>query len=65
MTSSSSNNLGLVASARASSRRFRSGSVRLLGHEGELNWAQTDEGLTISLPGTVPSSHALAFAVTR
>lgn len=39
------------------------GSVRLLGHTGELSWKNTDSGLIITVPGRLPSDIAAVFAI--
>jgi alpha-L-fucosidase len=38
--------------------------VRLLGHEGRLEWSRTDEGLVVKLPEKKPCEHAFAFKIT-
>ncbi len=38
--------------------------VALLGHDGELKWSQTDEGLVINLPDQKPCNYAYAFKIT-
>ncbi|HPA18435.1 MAG TPA: alpha-L-fucosidase [Verrucomicrobiae bacterium] len=37
--------------------------VRLVGHEGAMDWSQTAEGLVVKLPAERPSEHALALEV--
>jgi alpha-L-fucosidase len=37
--------------------------VELLGHDGKLAWSQSDSGLRIELPQSLPCKHALAFRV--
>jgi alpha-L-fucosidase len=39
-------------------------SVNLLGHDGELNWEQTAEGLAVALPAERPTGFALALRIT-
>jgi len=38
-------------------------AVRLLGHEGRLEWSQDADGLKIVLPEKAPCDHAVAFAI--
>ncbi len=38
-------------------------SVRLLGHQRELNYSQTDAGLSVALPAEKPCEHAFVFRV--
>ena len=38
--------------------------VELLGHEGDLEFSQTDEGLSVSLPDSQPCEHAWALRIT-
>ena len=38
--------------------------VRLLGHEGSLQWSRTDAGLVVKLPEKKPCDHAFAFKIT-
>jgi alpha-L-fucosidase len=38
--------------------------VRLLGHDGALEWTQGAGGLKISLPDRPPGDHAVAFAIS-
>ena len=38
-------------------------SVRLLGSNGELDWKQTETGLTINLPEKQPGNYAFVFAI--
>jgi hypothetical protein len=38
--------------------------VRLLGHDGALQWRQEAGGLTISPPAKAPCEHAVAFAIS-
>jgi len=38
-------------------------SVRLLGHEGELEWEQSSDGLVISLPKEKPCEFAYSFEI--
>jgi alpha-L-fucosidase len=38
-------------------------AVRLLGHDGALQWRQEPEGLTISPPAKRPCDYAFAFAI--
>ena len=37
--------------------------VKLLGHAGKLDWQQTEAGLVIKLPATLPGNYALAFKI--
>ena len=37
--------------------------VSMLGYDGELEWSQTEEGLTISLPDKKPCDHAFCFVI--
>jgi alpha-L-fucosidase len=37
--------------------------VRLLGHDGKLQWEQTDEGLVVTLPDNPPSEFAVTLAI--
>ena len=37
--------------------------VTLLGHDGKLDWQQTQAGLMIKLPATLPCNYALAFKI--
>jgi len=39
-------------------------AVTLLGHDGRLEWAQDQAGLTIKLPPAKPCEHAFAFKIT-
>lgn len=38
-------------------------SVDLLGHNGDLNWIQSEEGLVINLPSEKPCDHAYVFEI--
>ena len=38
--------------------------VRLLGHEGKLEWSRTDEGLVVKLPEKKPCEHAFVLKIT-
>jgi hypothetical protein len=38
--------------------------VRLLGHDGKLQWSRTDEGLVIKMPEKKPCDFAFAFKIT-
>ena len=38
--------------------------VRLLGHDGKLEWSRTAEGLVITLPEAKPCKYAFAFKIT-
>ncbi len=38
--------------------------VQLLGHEGQLNWEQTEQGLAVELPAARPTEIALALKIT-
>ena len=38
--------------------------VRLLGHEGTLEWSRTDEGLVVKLPEKKPCEHAFALKIS-
>lgn len=38
-------------------------TVRLLGHDGELTFQETNDGLLITLPSEPPGDHAFAFAI--
>jgi alpha-L-fucosidase len=38
-------------------------SVSLLGHEGKVEFSQSEEGLTITLPAQKPCDHAVAFKI--
>ena len=40
-------------------------SVTLLGHEGDLDWRLTSQGLTIEVPPERPCEHAYTFKITR
>jgi len=40
------------------------GSVRLLGHEGQLEWSRDESGLTVKLPERKPCDHAFALKIT-
>jgi alpha-L-fucosidase len=40
-------------------------SVTLLGHQGELAWSLTPEGLTVTPPNERPCDYAYAFKITR
>jgi alpha-L-fucosidase len=40
------------------------GSVRLLGHEGQLEWSRDESGLTVKLPDHKPCEHAFALKIT-
>lgn len=37
--------------------------VRLLGHDGDLKWEQTADGLVIELPAQKPCEHAFSFKI--
>ena len=37
--------------------------VRLLGHQGRIEWTQHAAGLEIQLPQAAPSQHAVTFAI--
>jgi alpha-L-fucosidase len=37
--------------------------VRLLGHDGRLDWEQTDEGLVVTLPAKPASDFAVTLAI--
>ena len=39
-------------------------AVRLLGHDGVLQWSQEATGLEIALPAAPPCDHAVAFAIS-
>ena len=39
-------------------------AVRLLGHDGKLEWEQTAEGLRVTLPEKPPSDFAVTLAIT-
>jgi alpha-L-fucosidase len=39
-------------------------AVRLLGHDGKLEWSQSDKGLVITLPKKKPCNYAFAFEIT-
>ncbi len=39
-------------------------SVRLLGHDGNVEWKQTADGLEVTLPDEPPSDYAVALAIT-
>jgi hypothetical protein len=38
--------------------------VQLLGHEGQLHWEQTEQGLAVELPAERPTEFALALKIT-
>jgi alpha-L-fucosidase len=38
--------------------------VRLLGHEGKLEWSRKEEGLTVKMPAQRPCEHAFALRIT-
>jgi alpha-L-fucosidase len=38
--------------------------IRLLGHDGNLEWSQSDEGLTVTLPAEKPCDYAFALKIT-
>ncbi len=38
--------------------------VALLGHHGNLQWSQDEQGLTVTMPARPPSEHAVALKVT-
>jgi len=38
--------------------------IRLIGHSEPVAWTQTDQGLRITLPATLPNQHALVFKLT-
>jgi alpha-L-fucosidase len=38
--------------------------VRLLGHDGKLEFSRTDDGLEIKVPAQKPCDHAVAFKIT-
>ena len=61
--------LGWPGSGRLEIRSLRSGegevkAVRLLGHDGPVQWKQTQTGLDVSLPDRDPLPHALALQIT-
>jgi alpha-L-fucosidase len=39
-------------------------TVELLGHEGKLEWRQTDEALMVDMPASAPGKYAYAFRIT-
>jgi alpha-L-fucosidase len=56
----------LVASLSAGSPLLggrRVSDVRLLGHEGSLEWTQDERGLAARLPEQLPSEHAIALRI--
>jgi alpha-L-fucosidase len=42
----------------------RVSDVRLLGHDGKVEWKQTSDGLTVELPEKPPSDYAVALRIT-
>ena len=38
--------------------------IRLLGHDGKLEWSQTDEGLVVTLPAEKPCDYAFTLKIT-
>jgi alpha-L-fucosidase len=38
-------------------------SLSLLGHDGKIEWSQTDQGLTVKLPEKAPCEHAVALKI--
>jgi alpha-L-fucosidase len=38
-------------------------SVELVGRDGKLTWTQDQSGLTINVPGDLPTKHAVAFRI--
>jgi alpha-L-fucosidase len=40
------------------------GRVGLVGHDGDLDWQQTSEGLEVKMPATPPCEHAFALKIT-
>jgi alpha-L-fucosidase len=41
------------------------GSVHLLGHEGELAWSQSADGLEVTLPAEQPCDYAFSLKITK
>ncbi len=39
-------------------------NVKLLGHDGDLVWEQTNEGLEVQLPNTPPCDHAVTLKIS-
>jgi len=54
--------LTIKALAEGKSPR-RIGSIKLLGHDAEITFKRTAEGLTITLPETAPCKHAVALKI--
>ena len=41
----------------------RISSVELVGYDGRIEWSQDTSGLTVRIPDTLPSQHAVAFRI--
>ena len=51
--------------ANATEHTINIKEVSLLGHQGDLVWQQTEEGLEITCPENMPFKTAIVFKVTQ
>jgi alpha-L-fucosidase len=54
----------VVKSLASGADGLRVGDVELLGHEGSVPWAQSLDGLVVTLPATPPCDHAVTLRIT-
>jgi hypothetical protein len=59
---------GLVVKSLAKDAALAPGpvkEVRLLGYKGRIQWAQTDEGLVVTLPDKSPCDYAVTLKIWK